>query len=77
MRSSADRDDPGFVNFRPGQYEIFLDGRRIDRCITADEERGVVVVFAAGEFNGHALTRDGELERLEFRGRVEIRKKKP
>ena len=47
MRVSVDIDDPGFENFNPMKYhyEVLLDGDPVNNCITADEEKGFVLVY--------------------------------
>lgn len=49
MRVSVKQDDPGYVNYKPGQRS-FLDGEEVTfRCFTADEERGEVHVYKLNE----------------------------
>ena len=44
MRISVDSNDPGNENFqRMGLAKVFLDGKEIDRVMTADEEEGYIV----------------------------------
>ena len=46
MRLSCDKTDPGYSQwcFTPS-IEIFLDGEKIEGCITADEEKGEALVY--------------------------------
>ncbi|MCK8780559.1 hypothetical protein M0654_11235 [Rhizobium sp. NTR19] len=48
MRVSTINDDPGFMPWAQARAEgrvirVFLDGEEIDKCITADEETGLIV----------------------------------
>ena len=52
MRVSILKGDIGF-NEEAWKYGVYLDGERIEYVFTADEERGIVVVFdpsASGSF---------------------------
>jgi len=63
MRISADKEDPGFENFNPGEhtYKVFLDGVEVDHCITADEEEGFVFLYIPNNNGtGFIVSDDGE-----------------
>lgn len=40
-RISVNKDDPGF-SLEPHRYVVYLNGKRIKDCFTADEEQGYV-----------------------------------
>ncbi len=44
MRISIFEIDPGWVP-DPKNYEVLLDGERIDNCVTADDRCGLVYVL--------------------------------
>lgn len=48
MRVSTQKDDPGFRE-DTYRFEVFLNGKRLDNCITADEEQMYVWVYKKGE----------------------------
>ena len=49
MRVSVRENDPGYVNYKPGQRS-FLNGEEVTfRCFTADEELGEVHVYKLSE----------------------------
>jgi hypothetical protein len=74
MRTSSDPQDPGFANFIPGKWEVYLDGRLVKQCVTADEEQGFVVLHSVDDY-GHVIVCGGQVEKLVFHGRVKIREK--
>lgn len=45
LRVSTDKNDPGY-HATAAQFEVRLDGRRIDNWVTADTEEGRVVINA-------------------------------
>lgn len=74
MRLSVDKSDPGYspqaVQMRP---RVFLDGVRMERVVTADEERGEVVRYRTGPDGRMVVAADGEsLEREVLVGAVRI-----
>lgn len=77
MRTSVLKDDPGYKNFAFRKYDIFLDGRPVRLCITADEEEGFVLVHAAGD-DGKPYPNETNTEtvKIRFQGKVEIRERK-
>lgn len=44
VRISADPNDPGFDERKARRASVTLDGQPVARCVTADEEAGLVVV---------------------------------
>ena len=72
MRISADRSDPGFDHSYRSAI-VFLNGKRVQRCITADEDLGVVIVHAVGADGNVIFDREkGEVVREEVRGSVRV-----
>lgn len=60
MRISICDDDPGYVE-HPGEWEVFLDGKYLTNCLTADEEEGMAEVYTKDEDNKFII---GSLDRL-------------
>lgn len=44
MRISTRKDDPGYTA-RAYNYQVYLDGKKLDHCHTADEEKGEAHCF--------------------------------
>lgn len=44
MRVSVVKGDPGYKNVTHN-INVYLDGNKVDRCITADDQLGLVVVY--------------------------------
>ncbi len=74
MRLSAVKDDPGYAP--DAMYaEAYLDGIRLQDCITADEECGLALVYAKDP-NGKVLSDPVDPDRpltTVVYGKVEIR----
>jgi hypothetical protein len=69
MRISANRRDAGYLPPKVTSIaEVYLDGVRIERCETADEERGIVIRRRRDQ-SGKPT---GELETLRGTVRIEI-----
>ena len=49
MRISSDENDPGFCKFAPGRWLVTVDGREAKGWVTADEERGFVLLLAVND----------------------------
>lgn len=65
MRVSVREGDPGYLANIAGMYFATLDGVRVPRCITADEDEGFVVthkVDAEGHYILNAARDDAETE---------------
>lgn len=65
MRTSANRNDPGFLLFwllRDGgiDFEVKLDGTPLRHVVTADEEQGFVVVHCTDEHGRKIIDRVAE-----------------
>jgi hypothetical protein len=74
MRITVLDDDPG-KRINPGaeRYEVSLDGEIIKYCLTADDEKGLVI-FAVTDERGLMKALNGEVEKNTLYGRVEIRR---
>jgi len=72
MRLSVLHGDPGYHR-RANMSQPYLDGHPVDLCITADEDRGFVVVHKKGS-DGRPMLNDsktGTVKEKKF-GKVEI-----
>lgn len=71
MRISADQNDPGF---HPDYVNatVFLNGRKLDLAVTADEEQRAVVCLAIGP-DGHPIIEGDRWKKVVLVGDVEIR----
>lgn len=49
MRVSVIKEDPGYIGRHITGYEVYLNGEKLDNCITADEEQGIALVFVTDE----------------------------
>ena len=77
MRISVNKNDKGFRE-DVFMYEAFLNGNLVKDCITADEERGVVICYARntkGEFIVDRLNGEPFIKRVCYGGRVKIHKR--
>ena len=87
MRVSIYKDDPGYTKHHRN-IEIYLDGEKIERCFTADEELGKVWVHDIERFKSdwakykyaiydleRNITNEPILHPKELTGNVEIRVK--
>ncbi len=45
MRISTQKCDPGYCPQMAGKSKVFLDGKELKYCITADEEKGRAFVY--------------------------------
>lgn len=57
MRISADEDDVGYHGIAHFA-EVYLDGEKLDLCVTADEERGEAICLIRTP--GGTILHDGE-----------------
>jgi hypothetical protein len=72
MRLSVDKSDPGY-SINAYNHEAYLDGVKVNHCVTADEELGEVTLHIY--VDGHPklnLNRDKVLTEIK-KGKVEIR----
>jgi hypothetical protein len=74
MRITVLDDDPS-KRINPGaeRYEVRLDGEIIKYCLTADDEKGLVIC-AVADGRGLMKALNGEVEKTTLYGRVEIRR---
>lgn len=71
MRISVKPDDPGYSPLAKDGY-VFLDGRKLDMCFTADEELGMVWVYKKKDKGLCYLDEEGELAVECLKGHVQI-----
>ena len=72
MRMSVRQDDPGY-SLEAHRCSAYLDGEKVEYCITADEEKGLVVVLDADENGKIKIVNDHLVDKFLY-GKVEIRK---
>jgi len=70
MRISMKRDDPGFIE-GPLGITTYLNGKKVTKVLTADEELGLVVVHKTDEDGRYQITHNIILEET-LRGHVRI-----
>lgn len=70
MRISVDSNDPGFIRGHR-RYKVYLNGEEQRYCITADEEKGEVIVHIKGP-DGNFLIDGDEFKRAVLYGTVKI-----
>jgi hypothetical protein len=74
MRLSVDIHDVAYNNDAAFDYEAFVDGVKLEYCITADEELGKAWAYIKDN-EGNFVTSDGlNLVLKEFTGKVELRR---
>lgn len=71
MRISVTKSDPGYFE---GAYRCtaYLDGVKIDNCLTADEEEGLALCYDMSDEGRQYARMSGEARLIEVRGQVEI-----
>lgn len=72
MRVSVHKTDVGYSH-EAVWFNVYLDGVKLERCFTADEELGEAWVYKADE-NGKLIMAGGEVVKECLRGRVELRR---
>lgn len=77
MRISVDERDPGYRTYcewggRLSGAKVFLNGVEMQRCVTADEELGEVLIFSTGERASLSAARFGGWPTEWLRGEVKI-----
>lgn len=75
MRISVRKDDPGY-QANAFDYCVFLDGKELEQCFTADEELGLAYCYQATSNGVPIVDRSGpepKLKEITRRGKVEIR----
>jgi hypothetical protein len=77
MRISSDPNDPRFCKFAPGRWLVTVDEREAKGWVTADEERGFVLLLAVND-QGNLYLDDKTPHPATFtyHGVVKIREKK-
>lgn len=72
MRLTVLDDDPGIrINAGKEHCKVLLDGIEVKRCLTADDEKGEVIVCMIDE-KDRLLTENGEVKRQTLHGNVLI-----
>ena len=72
MRLSVRPEDPGFCNFAHSRnVTVYLDGKRLNYCITADDEEGTALVCATDK-NGRLIIEYDGIRQEMLTGRVEF-----
>lgn len=72
MRLTVLDDDPGRkINLNRERYTVYLDGVEIQSCLTADDEKGEVIIIER-DGQGQMLAENGEVKRRTVYGKVRI-----
>lgn len=72
MRVSVDKNDPGYVS-DPWRYSVFFNGEKLNDCITADADKGEVIVIKRDE-TGEKIRHEFGFVRETLQGSVAILK---
>ena len=78
MRVSCSDKDPGYENYWRHRVngktpKVFLDGKEVKQCVTADEEEGYVLRnLLNDDGEAYLVAHTKEVARAEERGKVEI-----
>jgi len=56
-----------------GRVDVFVDGKKVTRCIEADEEAGYAVCWQTDEHGNVVLGQDRLPKTIRLEGRVEIK----
>jgi hypothetical protein len=77
MRISVNKKDPGYDVEATIKYQPYLDGKKVDHCITADEEKDICICYKTDAEGKIVLNsfRDDTIRRV-LRGHVVIKKVK-
>ena len=70
MRISVDKHDPGYNPTVFGS-EVFLNGEILNNCITADDEKGIAIVYETDNAGNHVLE-DYSIKTKELCGKISI-----
>ena len=72
MRVSVEEDDLGYnILCHVAIEAVLIDGRKVEHCITADEETGYIKAYITDRM-GNFVEQNGEIQTIEFRGKVQI-----
>ena len=63
MRVSVDKDDEGYV-IDSSLYEVQFNGKLINNCITADEEKGFCLVYSKKNNGNYAIIGDAIAKKI-------------
>ena len=72
MRVSTLRYDSGYTD-KSWQYEVTLDGSKIDNCVTADEEKGYAEIYYLDSLGNMILDGD-EIKTKKVCGEIKIKR---
>lgn len=70
MRISIDKNDPGY-NFTALGTEVYLNGKKQNNCITADDKKGIVIVYAEDK-EGKLILEGHDIKTEELHGEVKL-----
>ena len=75
MRISVDEKDIGF-SIDTANYDVFLNNKRVTKCITADTEKGECLCYKADN-EGKVIVdkQTGKIETVMLKGLVEIKRR--
>jgi hypothetical protein len=71
MRISVTKSDPGYFE-GAHRCTAYLDGVKLDNCLTADEEQGLALCYDMSDEGRQYARMSGEVRLIELRGEVEI-----
>ncbi len=75
MRVSVNRNDEGYIS-DPGNYKVFLDGKELESCVMADEEKGEAEVYKKDKNGDYFVEGYAVIATEIVYGEIEIRKTK-
>lgn len=70
MRVSSDKEDPGYA-FDTSGIVVYLNGKKVSNCITADDKEGIVIVYVEDKEGQLVLEKDC-IKREELHGEVKL-----
>ncbi|WP_208952662.1 hypothetical protein [Rahnella sp. ChDrAdgB13] len=73
MRLTVLDDDPGIKVHPCSRIKIFLDGVEVKFCLTADDEKGEIIIPVT-DARGLMVAENGEVKRQTLYGTVRIEK---
>lgn len=73
MRVSVNKNDPGYVQ-DPFRYDVYLNGKKLNHCFTADEEKGFVDCLFTDSV-GKFWVNEDHLVPCRMWGKVKVRRK--
>ena len=74
MRKSVKKDDKGYDPYAAGNYEVWLNGLKVDGCFTAVEESGEVWIYVEDNEGRFVLDLEKNVIKAKcLKGKVEIK----